>query len=974
LRDTLKAWWEARSTRERVHVVALVLLSGLAVAHQAWLWHWYVEDAAISFTYSRNLAEGNGLVTWVGGERVEGYSNPTWVFLLSLIRLVGLDIFVGAKWVQAALCAVTVPMTYMAAREAQRSPGSDMPLLAAAMLAGNAQFAIWGACGLENSLFCCLMATGLWRTGVELRAGGRPWSALIWFLVAISRPEALMYAGIAGFFSMVFHLRAGRGFVPTVQWLALFWLPFVAYQGARFAYFAYELPNTFYAKIGDHREPNPLNYKGHGWNYVRNWALTMGQGLMIPLYLLAMTGPGGRKSTAALAVATTLGVATLLPTNQRLLLPVVLGFTFICYQALLKTQNAPPRRWATVAGLGLTLAFIGFAEWQRRQGAESTLPSPEWLPGITSWMFAAVALAWPWMDWKQPGSRLRTICWATMCGGLLFAISVHGDWMKGWRWISLVTVPMSILLASGIHAAAQLVEEHWNGVVRFGPIHQLAAATLVIAPLPAHISFTQAFVEKPVTGPNSVRARVNYKTRIKARLHHYGPVIDLDVDQGAHMWWSGHRMLDIAGLVDVPMGQNKFEPTFIKQYIFEEQRPMFAHLHAGWATTSGIPKLPEWRRDYVELPGYPAGQQYHIGNFLRRELMLEAAWSGPAATPFAFGEHLSLAGWWVPSPEVAPDRKMYLELGVSSSKKLTRLDRVRALAFLSDNTGSHVATWDVPLGYDWVPPDQWRVAEVFHGRFSPIIPANLPHGTYDLGIILLDGNGAVLPAMPEYNPDDPSRSPLPAGVVLGGVGPWPARVARGELRFEGAVKVVSVTDMEAASIQDLHAAFAHSKEGRCGAAVQSWFLARQHRPRATDWFEVVGPEIDTAIAGCWANRAETEPAKAVTHLRRARDWDVGHPDIDRVGTPVAAALIETGDQALADARWGEAYAAYRDALSIEPHRAWVRRRAEQTRALSLGFDPKAQEDKQAKLETQRAAAAERRAAREAKRKAQEAKP
>ena len=974
LLDTLKAWWQARSRREQLHAVLLVLLSGLAVGFQASLWTWYVEDAAISFTYARNMAEGHGLVTWPGGERVEGYSNPTWVFLLSIIRLFGGDIFIGAKWVQAVLCAVTVPLTYMAAREAQRSPDSDMPLLAAAMLAGNAQFAIWGACGLENSLFCFLMAAGLWRTGVELRTGDRPWSALIWFLLAISRPEALMYAGIAGFFSMVFHLRSGRGLVPTVQWLGLFWVPFVGYHAARFTYFAYELPNTFYAKIGDHREPNPLNYKGHGWNYVRNWAETMGQGLLIPLYLLSMTGSGDRKAMGAGAVATVLGVAALLPTNQRLLLPVVLAFTFVCYQALLRSKDAPPRRWATVAGLALTLAFIAFAEWQRSRGAESTLPSPDWLPTITSWLFVTVAVCWPWLDWKQPGSRLRSICWAMMTGGLLFAISVHGDWMKGWRWISLVTVPMSILLASGIHAAAELVERHWFGSVRLGPLHWAAALSMVLAPLPAHISFTQAFIDKPVTGPFSVRARVNYKTRIKARLHHYGPVVDLDVDQGAHMWWSGHRMLDIAGLVDVPMGQNKFEASFLKQYLFEEQRPMFAHLHAGWATTSGIPKLPEWRRDYVELPGYPAGKQYHIGNFVRRDMLLEGAWTGPPAAPVAFGEHTTLHGWWMPSPEVAADRKMYVELGVSSSKKLTKKDRIRALLFLSDDTGKHVVTWDVPLGYDWVFPENWRVAEIFHGRFSPHLPTNFPEGVYDMGVILLDGEGAVLPAVPGYDPEDPTRAPLPTGVVLGGVGQWPARVARGELRFVGAVTVVSVKEMEAASMLDYNQGLSHAEAGRCGAAVHSWFLARQHRPRATEWFDIAGPEIDTTIAGCWAGRAESEPDKAVAHLRRARDWDHTHPDIHRVAAPVADALIDTGDLAFSEERWNESYAAYRDALAIEPHRAWARRSAEEARAYSLGFDPRKRAEKQANLDEKRAKSAEIRAQREADRAARAQAP
>lgn len=83
---------------------ALTLLVGLglvvgATVHQAWFWGWYIEDAAISFAYARNWAEGEGLVAIPGGERLEGYSNATWVALLALFELLGIDGFRSSKGV-----------------------------------------------------------------------------------------------------------------------------------------------------------------------------------------------------------------------------------------------------------------------------------------------------------------------------------------------------------------------------------------------------------------------------------------------------------------------------------------------------------------------------------------------------------------------------------------------------------------------------------------------------------------------------------------------------------------------------------------------------------------------------------------------------------------------------------------------------------------------------------------------------------
>src|SRR5512146_2324217 len=55
--------------------------------------HYYVlfDDAMISMRYAWNLAHGNGLV-WNAGERVEGFTNPLWVFYMSLVHLLPLPL------------------------------------------------------------------------------------------------------------------------------------------------------------------------------------------------------------------------------------------------------------------------------------------------------------------------------------------------------------------------------------------------------------------------------------------------------------------------------------------------------------------------------------------------------------------------------------------------------------------------------------------------------------------------------------------------------------------------------------------------------------------------------------------------------------------------------------------------------------------------------------------------------------------
>jgi hypothetical protein len=69
---------------------AVLVGTFLICAHAALYGHWLVDDAAITFDYARNVAEGYGPVLQPGATPVEGYSNTLWLVLLVLGRWLGL--------------------------------------------------------------------------------------------------------------------------------------------------------------------------------------------------------------------------------------------------------------------------------------------------------------------------------------------------------------------------------------------------------------------------------------------------------------------------------------------------------------------------------------------------------------------------------------------------------------------------------------------------------------------------------------------------------------------------------------------------------------------------------------------------------------------------------------------------------------------------------------------------------------------
>ncbi len=881
------------------------------------LWSWYIEDAAISFAYARNLWNGDGLVANIGGERVEGYSNPLWVALMALEYPV-MDPFWSSKVMGLALAALTTWLTWRIAERALPERSAGTALVAPIVLAANAQFAIWNASGLENPLFNFLLALGIYRTLIEDERRLFPWSALVWFGMAITRPEAIAYSAWAGFWAMVFAWRAGRGLKPTLQWLAVFFTPFTIYQTWRYQYFGWAFPNTYYAKLGE-RNIRIWNWGSGGWKYVRNWANELGAGYFFPMYLTGLIGLSDRRRTIAL-IATVAVLAGILGYPEQ-------------FGRIATATGYPQEDVDRMFVAGDTYMMVRF--------------------GVLSLCAVIVPLA----TLGTPGWKAKILVYGPALIAMSFAVRSGGDWMKGYRWMSFVSVPSAVIWAAAVAEVAEM-GQRWLSRIRAEngewSVAGWMSATVVTAMLiPPNLAHTAWFMGPRETSPQMVKERVAYTANVQRRLF-LDEARNFDVDMGAHMYWSEHEMVDIAGLVDVSMARHRFEMPFIREYVFKEKRPEFAHVHGGWATQSRVPQHVEWKRDYIEIPGYPTGKQLHPGNFIRRELVMDASWQGTAGRMIDFEGGVRLEGWEVPSPEVSHAKSWFVELGVSMAKP-EEASGARVLGFLSDDRGN-VLTFDLPLGYDWLPVEKWRTQEVFHGRFAPLLPQELPEGVYDLGFVVFGNDGAVL-----------QPTSAPSGFVVGGrEGISPARVAVGEVRFPGVLTIGADGTGETAAQADLTAALASAGSGDCAAAEASWALARRHLPKAASWHEEKHATLALPFSDCWVRKAqsEAEQERKVAAFERALRWGKRHQPAWDAAAAYSDELYQRGLASRDGAAWEDAYAQFRDAVRVLPTNSWARRYAEEARDERLGLQGDAADD----------AEAARKAAAEARKKRAEAKP
>ncbi|WP_232212935.1 hypothetical protein [Saccharomonospora saliphila] len=242
---------DPRSTaRGRLAPVASVSAgTALIGLHASFYGHWLIDDAAITFAYARSVTDGLGPVVQPGAAPVEGFSNPTWLLLLAVGRLVGLfdhgtlfgvpDYVLFPKALALLCCAGILALCHVAARRVLTRAWL-VPLAVGGLLAATPSFVIWSYSGLENSLYALLITAlavllftavldgRLLSPRVALGAGG------LAALAALTRPEGLIYAG-AYPFVLLGHLSRPT-LVASVRYALISTAAFGALVGAYFGW------------------------------------------------------------------------------------------------------------------------------------------------------------------------------------------------------------------------------------------------------------------------------------------------------------------------------------------------------------------------------------------------------------------------------------------------------------------------------------------------------------------------------------------------------------------------------------------------------------------------------------------------------------------------------------------------------------------------------------------------------------------
>ena len=226
------------------------------------LYHAPCDDAYIFYVYAKNLLDGNGLT--YNGTIVWGFTSVLWVFLLSLVGLIGIPIHIGGEILSLLSGGFALFATYFLGRSVRLNP--FYALLPVLLLSMAGDFAFYASVGLEQVLFIALVAisTALIFFSIQDDSISVIGIAAIMALMIMTRPEGMLFFVLL---LLMWSIKSKSVKNPLVCGLLVicFLAPFWVILRINFGDW---LPNTYYAKSNA-----GLANLQHGLDYiVRNLA------------------------------------------------------------------------------------------------------------------------------------------------------------------------------------------------------------------------------------------------------------------------------------------------------------------------------------------------------------------------------------------------------------------------------------------------------------------------------------------------------------------------------------------------------------------------------------------------------------------------------------------------------------------------------------------------------------------------------
>ncbi|MFH1726838.1 MAG: hypothetical protein ABIA04_00275 [Pseudomonadota bacterium] len=246
-------------------IIAFIFIITSVYIHLAKFIPFTIDDAYITFAHTKNYVEGEGLV-FSKDSKIEATSSFLWaLFLIPFEHALPYGAVIGSKVLGIIFVFFILIFTNLIFYKRNRN--IFLSIAASFLIILSSPFMSWAVTGMENSLVALFLILSVFVFYLETNRKKGYFSAVLVFLLYLSRPEAFMFAIIFAFFRIFyFFVYQDKLKRWLLTWLAVLILLIGAYEIFGFLYYGYLLPCSAMAKLGIHKSYFV------GLNYLTNYS------------------------------------------------------------------------------------------------------------------------------------------------------------------------------------------------------------------------------------------------------------------------------------------------------------------------------------------------------------------------------------------------------------------------------------------------------------------------------------------------------------------------------------------------------------------------------------------------------------------------------------------------------------------------------------------------------------------------------
>jgi len=231
---------QAKTISGKQNIIKILYISFLIIFSIILLKNaWVGDDAYITFRTIDNFVNGHGL-TWNTIDRVQAYTHPLWMFLMTFLYLLTGEFFLT---VIAFSLVLTILAVLLVTQKIAKSNVTTLLVLLALMLSKS--FVDYSISGLENPLihlFIALFAYNFFK--YETNPGSLFMLSLIAGLACLNRMDTILFFVPALIYAF-WKIRAVKNFFIILAGFS----PFIIWELFSLWYYGFLFPNTAYAKL-----------------------------------------------------------------------------------------------------------------------------------------------------------------------------------------------------------------------------------------------------------------------------------------------------------------------------------------------------------------------------------------------------------------------------------------------------------------------------------------------------------------------------------------------------------------------------------------------------------------------------------------------------------------------------------------------------------------------------------------------------